>query len=200
MVWATGCRDTRGSAIILGFRCCGVQFSCHLLASRRQGGGPQGRSRRGRPRWAGWARVGLANAEGGPGCGLSSPGQVSPRRPLSAPLPQGGPSTAWLRWTPRLRLGEYTEDSVSVSLCLWIGCRVTRMCCPFEKSDLSSQVVSSSLSAFFLSLLWGWCWKQLEISLEQGLPEFFFFFFPLKDGFPFFLVILLAYTWFSILC
>ena len=197
MVWATGCCDTRGSAIILGFRC--VQFSCHLLASRRQGGGPQGRSRRGRPRWAGWARVGLASAEGGPGCGLSSPGQVSPRRPLSAPLPQGGPSTAWLRWTPRLRFGEYTEDSASVSLCLWIGCRVNRMCCPFEKSDLSSQGLSSSLSAFFSVFSEADAGNSLRFPWSRGSQNSFFFF-PLKDGFPFFLVILLAYTWFSILC
>ena len=57
------------------------------------------------------------------------------------------------------------------------------MCCPFEKSDLSSQILSSSLSAFFSVFSEADAEKQLETSLEQGLPEiYFFFFFPLKDG------------------
>ena len=56
------------------------------------------------------------------------------------------------------------------------------MCCPFEKSDLSSQVLSSSLSAFFSVFSEADAEKQLETSLEQGLPEIYFFFFPLKDG------------------
>lgn len=55
------------------------------------------------------------------------------------------------------------------------------MCCPFEKSDLSSQVLSSSLSALFLVFSEADAEKQLETSLEQGLPEIYFFF-PVKDG------------------
>lgn len=127
----------------------------------------------------------MASAEGGPGCGLSSPGQVSPRRPLSAPLPQGGPSTAWLRWTPRLRFGEYTEDSASVSLCLWIGCRVNRMCCPFEKSDLSSQGLSSSLSAFFSVFSEADAGNSLRFPWSRGSQNSFFFF-PLEGWIPIF--------------
>ena len=96
------------------------------------------------------AAAGAPGERGGLGSGWHAGGRPGVRlelaraaQPSPTPLRRLPPARSLrsvLRWTPWLRLGEGIEDSAPECVCLWTGPRVSRMCCPFENTALSSQV------------------------------------------------------------
>lgn len=122
---------------------------------------------------------------GRPGVRLELARAAQPSPTPHRPLPPGRSLRSLLRWTPWLRLGEGIEDRAPESECLWTGPRVSRMCCPFENTALSSQVPQLRLFCSFPIFSETDAEKQLETPWSRGSQTnggFFFFPFEVWTG------------------
>lgn len=105
-------------------------------------------------------------------------------QPSPAPLcssPQGGPSTAWLGWTPRLRLGEYIEDGSSVSPCV-CGLAVESAECaaPLRRATSVARFSAQVFLLFSQSFLRLMLRNSLRLPWSRDSQKSIFFFFSFE--------------------